>query len=484
MIVNVILSVLLGLLFTGVVIVIIFDSGDSGTKIAWLLAIAFIPVIGIVLYLLFGINYRHHYFFLRRHRAAIEKFHSENDAKIRHLLAGDAPFDAVEESFRPLARLLSHVEIGCNLSSGNSFEIITSGRRKYELLLKDISEAKESIHLEYFRFGKDRGSRDVVDVLEKRAREGGVEVRFLNENIANIPIPSSYYNKMRKSGIEVERFTNSKQGILSIPLQLNHRNHRKIVVIDGKIGYVGGMNINNHYFFKWRDTHLRIEGNAVASLQASFLNSWMTSGGTLKRPLPDYFHAYSSPAEGVFRDKLIQIVPDASDSRWPVLRMGYEWILQNARRYVYIQTPYFVPPEQVLSSLKSAALRGVDVRIMFPKKVDTPFMGAVNKAYYQECLDAGVRIYERGGEFIHSKTLVCDDYLSQIGTANIDYRSFNLNHEVNAYIYDTETALENKEIFIRDLTLSKEIIPEKWEKSRKWYKKLFSRLLRLIAGVL
>jgi Phosphatidylserine/phosphatidylglycerophosphate/cardiolipin synthases and related enzymes len=210
----------------------------------------------------------------------------------------------------------------------------------------------------------------------------------------------------------------------------------------------------------------------------------LTSGGSLKRPLPEYYHAYASPTEGVFKDKVMQIVPDASDARWPILRMGYEWILQNAKRYVYIQTPYFVPPEQILSCLKSAALRGVDVRIMLPEKVDTPFMGPANKAYYRECMDAGVRIYERGGEFIHSKTLVCDDYLSQIGTANIDNRSFNLNHEVNAYIYDAETALANKEIFFKDLAVSKEISPAEWYQSRKWYQKLLSRLLRLLAGVL
>ncbi len=483
MIISIILTVLLVILFIGVVILIIFDQGDSGTKMAWLLAITFIPVLGVILYLMLGINYRHHFFYQRRHKAAIAKFQSEKDAKVRQLLERDAPFDAVDESFRPLARLLAHVGIGCNLSTGNSFEIITSGQRKHELLLKDIREARESIHLEYFHFGKDRGGREVSDLLEQRAREG-IEVRFLNENIANFPTPSSYYNRMRKSGIEVERFTNRKQGILSIPMQLNYRNHRKIVVIDGKIGYVGGMNINNHYFFQWRDTHLRIEGNAVASLQTSFLDSWMTSGGSLKRPLPEYYHAYASPTEGVFKDKVMQIVPDASDARWPILRMGYEWILQNAKRYVYIQTPYFVPPEQILSCLKSAALRGVDVRIMLPEKVDTPFMGPANKAYYRECMDAGVRIYERGGEFIHSKTLVCDDYLSQIGTANIDNRSFNLNHEVNAYIYDAETALANKEIFFKDLAVSKEISPAEWYQSRKWYQKLLSRLLRLLAGVL
>ena len=483
MIASVILSVLLALLVLGVAIVIVFDNGDSGTKLAWLLTITFLPILGIILYLMFGINYRNHIFFERRHKAALERFRAEFDDKIVRLLDGKAPFEAVEEPFRPLARLLSKVDFGSNLSSGNSFEIITSGQRKHDLLLEDIRSARESIHLEYFRFGNDRGGREVQELLEQKAREG-VEVRFLNENIANMPIPSSYYNKMRKSGIEVERFTNSKQGILRLPLKLNYRNHRKVVVIDGRIAYTGGMNLNSHYFFQWRDTHLRIEGNAVAALQATFLDSWMTAGGTLKHPLTQYFKEFDKPAEAPFRDKLMQVVPDESDASWPLLQMGYEWLLQNARNYIYLQTPYFVPPQSFLNCLKSAALRGVDVRIMLPEKVDTFLMGPANKAYYRECLEAGVRIYERGGEFIHSKTVVCDDYLSQIGTANIDVRSFELNHEVNTYIYDRDTAIACKEIFFKDLEISKEIILEQWRARRKWYEMLLSRILRLFAGIL
>jgi cardiolipin synthase len=324
---------------------------------------------------------------------------------------------------------------------------------------------------------------EVMEALGKKASEG-VEVRFLNENIADFPIPTSYYNRMKKMGIEVERFTNSKQGILTIPMKLNYRNHRKIVVIDGKIAYTGGMNINKHYFFQWRDTHMRIEGNAVAALQTIFLDSWLTSGGKLKNPLPYYYKEYTEVPDGVFRDKLIQIVADESDSRWPLLQMGYEWVLQNAREYVYMQTPYFVPPVSFLNALKSAALRGIDVRLMLPAKVDTMFMGAANKAFYKECMDAGVKIYERGGEFIHSKTLVCDDYLSQIGSANIDIRSFNLNHEVNAYIYDSRTAIANKEIFFKDMEISELLEPEKWAAERKWYQSLFSRIMRLLSGIL
>ena len=483
MIFNYILSILLFLLFLGVILIIIFDDGDSGKKIAWLLLITVLPVVGIVLYLLFGISYRRPEVFRNAHKATIEKFAAETDGSFMRLLGGKEHLDELDTRFRPLAEFFLGSGTVSSLSGGNSFEIITSGQRKLDLLLKDIREAKHSIHVEYFHFGKDKGSRQVKELLEQKAREG-VEVRFLNENIANMPVPSTYYNKMRRSGIEVERFTSTRQGLLSVPMRLNYRNHRKIVVIDGRIGYTGGMNINDNYFFQWRDTHLRLEGRAVAALQTVFIDSWLSSGGKLKQPLPAYFHDFDSIPDGPLRDKLVQIVPGEADSRWPAIQMGYEWLFHNAREYIYLQTPYFVPPESFLLAMKSAALRGVDVRLMLPAKVDTPLMGAANTAYYSECLEAGVRIFERGGEFIHAKTVVCDDYLSQIGTANIDIRSFDINHEVNAYIYDRQTALECKRIFDGDLALSKEITLKQWKESRHWYESLLSRFMRLFSGLL
>jgi len=183
------------------------------------------------------------------------------------------------------------------------------------------------------------------------------------------------------------------------------------------------------------------------------------------------------------KDKLVQIVPDEPDSQWPIIQMGAVWAIQHAKDYFYIQTPYFVPPESVLMALKSAALSGIDVRIMVPKKADLFFMGPANKSFFSECLKAGIRIFERTGSFIHSKTFVSDNYISEIGSANMDFRSFNLDYELNAYIFDEGTALTNKQIFINDLESCKEVTLEKWE-SRPWYKKLLQRILRLFAPLL
>ncbi len=472
-----IISLLFILLIISAVIIILDDNCDSGRKVAWLLVITVLPVIGIILYLLVGINYRHHWYFKRKHQKTIDLFRTEADERLKDLLYGNSADSKVRPEYRNFVNLLG-VREHTSVCDGNDFEIITDGHRKFELLMKDLKNARESIHMEYFLFGNDSGSRAVKELLMKKAREG-VEVRFIHENIANITILPGYYNEMKNAGVQVVKFNNPRPHLLNLITSLNYRNHRKIVVVDGRIAYTGGMNISNKYFTKWRDTHLRITGNAVASLQYVFLDSWLTSGGGLDRKFIDYFPV----AEAEPADKLMQVVADEPNLQWPVLQMSYEWVIHNSKKYFWIQTPYFVPPIGVMDALKSAALSGVDVRLMIPAKADAPHMGPANESFFTECLEAGIKIYQRGGEFIHSKTFVCDDYLSSIGTANMDYRSFNINYEVNTYIYDEATALQNRDIFLKDMELSTELRLADWHR-RPWYKKLLERIMRLFAPLL
>ena len=476
------LTVFIILLMVSSVVVIVFDDASPAAKLAWILAIILLPILGMMLYLLFGINNRYHYIFKRRHRRYTALLKAETSPELEQLLSGHGKDDLVRETFRPLARLLGTGFHPC-VSDDNSFEIITEGKRKYELLLEDLRNAKESIHIEYFRFGTDSGSEDVRNILIQKAKEG-VKVRFINENIVNFSLFPGYYGRMRRAGIEVLKFTDPRRHLLELPTRLNYRNHRKIVVIDGRIGYTGGMNINNNYFQIWRDTHLRLTGNAVAALQFIFLDSWIIGGGKLDHPLPHFYPMLQgSTAEAApLRGKLVQVVQDEPDGGQPVLQMSYEWMLLNARKYVWLQTPYFAPPVAVLSALKAAALSGVDVRLMIPEKNDTIFMGSINKSYYRQCLEAGIRIFERGGNFIHSKTFVTDDYLSSIGSANIDNRSFNLNYEVNTYIYDEETALRNKAIFEEDLALCREVTLEEILATPR-YKRFCRKLVGLFSSL-
>ena len=367
----------------------------------------------------------------------------------------------------------------CPVTEGNSFEIITSGLRKRELLLKDLEEARSFIHIEYFRFGSDKAGREVREILMKKAAEG-VEVRFLNNNWSGlIRIPRSFFTKMIKAGVEEIRFTHIRQGLRKWLFRINHQQHRKIVVIDGRVAYTGGMNLNDNYFYRWRDTHLRITGPAVACYSASFLESWRDSGGRVSRPPEYYLPACEAEADAPFRDKALQVVEGSPESRPSVMLQGFCRILQDARKSVRIQTPYFVPPRCLLDAIKDAARRGVDVRMMLPKNVDTPFLAPLNRSYYTQCLKAGVRIFERGGSFIHSKTFTADDAIAVIGSSNLDERSFRLNYEVDTVIYDEETALRMRESFEKDQAEAQEILLPAWTAGRNWYHRLLPAFLKI-----
>ena len=480
LIIGLILRVLVAL---GIILHILYREKEADVQLIWLLLIALLPVAGLITYALCGINYRRSDVRERLHGRTWRLFGQLPEDLARTLFPENRQ-EKVEARFRPLVQLLRACGDGNRFYEGNAMEIITSGLRKRELLLEDIRKAKKFIHIEYFRFGNDKAGMEVRDALLQKVKEG-VEVRFLNNNMIGRNIPRSYFRKMAKDGIEVLPYTHIRNGFRSFLMRINCQNHRKIVVIDGEVAYTGGMNLNDNYFFKWRDTHLRIQGPVVARLQASFIDSWVSSGGRLSHPLRYYFPLPQPIVwDAPFKDQCMQVVTDSAEYPYPTTLLGYEWILQNARDYVYIHTPYFVPPTSFLNALKSAALRGVDVRLMLPKRVDTPLIGPANRSVYAECLAAGVRIFERSGEFIHSKTLVCDNSLSIIGASNLDMRSFFTNSEVNCFIYDAQTAQFCREQFLKDSEGTKEWTLESWKNSRKWYQEMSSHFMRLFHRLL
>ena len=505
MFLNYLLTALFGLLLVGVVLVILFENGDPGRKAAWLMIIAVLPVLGLVLYLMIGIDYRQHWrdHFFHRNRPDTQE--RPADAWLKEVPEGEGAPGTVREKYRGLAVLLSSGGAD-GVTDGNDVEIITEGKRKYDLLVRDLLLAERFIHVEYYLFGKDPWSDRIRDILMQKAR-AGVKVRFIHENIVNFDITGRYWKEMRKAGIEVLPFSSLRRNLLHFVTLLNYRDHRKIVVIDGRTGYTGGMNIKARYFEKWKDVHLRITGKGVASLQRSFLHTWYAAGGKLEPACGYYFPDTFRPeeplpgpdpsqrpavpaAEGTVipLDELhgvpLQIVPDEADNRWPITQMGYVRAINLAARYIWFQTPYFVPPEPVIEALKAAALSGVDVRLMLPYKADTRFLGPVNHSYFSECLAAGIRIFRwRGGVFNHAKTFVSDDYLTQVGSSNIDFRSFELNHEINTFLYDEGTALQYKAVFLKDQEESEEVRLEEWVR-RPMYRKLVERILRLLAPLL
>lgn len=467
------ISVLLAFLIIGIALVVGLDRGDSGHKLGWILTVTFLPFAGIILYLMFGIDFRTAGLYKRQHRKFLELVAGVPEDRRALLFGGEPAYDAVREAFRPMASLHGHTTLLPPVA-GNSYTTITSGQQKFQLLMADIQAAKESIHLEYYHFGTDSGSKLVMEALKQKAREG-VKVRFINENIGNFPYPHKYYGQLEEAGGEVTRF--SRLNPYTFLTRLNYRNHRKVVVIDGRIAYTGGMNLNNNYIYKWRDTHVRLEGPAVNQLQLIFMDTWITTGGHLDRPFEEYFPPQEVSADGV----LVQMVPDEPDVSIPVIQYSYEWAFHNAKHSIILQNPYFAPPESVLEALKSAALRGVDVQLMVPAQVDTPLMGPMNRSYYKELLEAGIKLYERSGVFSHSKTMVVDGYLFCIGTANIDNRSFNINFEDNTYIFSEKAARESLELFEKEKRELCRQVSQADVLAWPWYRRFWYYFVRLFA---
>ena len=467
---------------------VIMDNRQPAKTMAWALVIWFVPVVGIVFYIFFGVNTRKERLINQRQLDQLTK---------RSMLGFFEQQDLhLPEQHKPLIDLFISESFSLPFKDSHA-EFLTDGYQFFPRLLRDIAAARHHIHIDMYIIEDDPLGRLVSDALIAKVRSG-VEVRIIYDDVGCWNVKNPFFERLREEGIEVAPFLPVR--FPSFTSKVNYRNHRKVVVIDGKIGYTGGMNINDHYFKKWRDTHLRITGNAVASLQYTFLDSWLTGQGSIDRPMAEYYpmvtagqHIASvttgqpaSPSRGVhktLRNKLVQLVPDEPDLPYPILQYSYEWAIHHARTYIYFQTPYFVPPEPVLNALKSAAMSGVDVRLMIPEVADNILMRPANRAYYDEILRAGVRLFLKQGEFIHSKTFVCDDYLSSIGSANMDARSFDLNYEINSYIYDEETALLNRRIFMSDLEECRELTLAEWSR-RPWYARLIQSVIRLFAPLL
>lgn len=471
-----VLLITYGVLLVSTILIIVTDNSNSdpGKALAWLVLIFFLPLIGIFLYFIFGFDRR------RGNSADKDRYGFLSD--LIPLLPqdfesyanpADAHFDRLDSDYHGLVKLLESGNRS-RLLYGSKVEIITDGNRKFEKLMEDLKNARHHIHFEYFLFRKDEISRRIRALLMQKAEEG-VEVRFIYDNIANIDIFPSYYNKMRKSGVQVKPFT--KFSLSSIRRNPNNRNHRKVVVIDGKIGYVGGMNITSQTQ-RWRDAHLRLQGEGVHGLQISFLQIWHGSKGILPKELAPYF-----PKAQIFTGNLMQIVPDTPDSNHPYYSLAIVNAIENARKHIYIQTPYFMPTDSLKRALKTAALKGVEVRLMVSQKSDFAFMDWAIQANYEEMLSVGVHIHEIQNYFSHAKSMVIDDYLSVIGTTNLDHRSLELNFEINAFMYDPEVAAQNKQIFITDMQGCQELTLAQWQK-RSWKRKTLQTIMRFFSPLL
>lgn len=455
-------SILLGVLFflniVLAIIVIFLERKDAASTWAWLMVLFFIPFLGFFMYLLFGQNLTKRKLFQweDRKKIGIDKMLSD---QIIGISTRNFEFhNEVIENSRDII-YMHLVNNDAVLTQDNAVKIYTDGDDKFTALFDDIKAAKDHIHLQYYILKRDNLGKKLIKLLIEKAKQG-VKVRVLYDDLGSRSLTKGFFKELRAAGGEVEAFFPSRFHFIN--LRLNYRNHRKLAIIDGKIGYVGGFNVGDEYlglnpkFGYWRDTHLRIKGSAVYPIQTRFILDWNQASHRHDiHYAPSYF-----PLLDHTGSVGMQIVTSGPDSEWEQIKNGYIKMISSAKESILIQTPYFIPDASVLDTLKVAALSGVDVSIMIPNKPDHMFVYWATYSYIGEMLKAGVRIFIYDNGFIHAKTIIVDEQIASVGTANIDVRSFRLNFEVNAFIYDEEISSKLVDSFFEDVALSKELTQE------------------------
>lgn len=458
-------------------IVIFFERKEASNTWAWLLVLYFLPVVGFILYLLFGTSLRHAHLFQWEDKKKIGIVEILEKQMI-DLSTDDFPFRNNSSSYY---RDLIYMHLRYNdavLTEDNQVDIFTDGREKFEQLFKDIEAAENHIHIQYYIIQRDDLGKRFIEALTRKANEG-VKVRLLYDELGSRKLTKGFFKEFRQAGGRVEAFFPSK--LKFINLRLNFRNHRKLVIIDGEVGYVGGFNVGDEYlglnpkFGYWRDTHLRIKGPAVKAIQTRFILDW--NQASKHHDITYQPHYFPTPVYQGTTD--LQIVTSGPDSEWEQIKNGYIKLISSARKSILIQTPYFIPDASLLDALRIASLSGIDVNIMIPNKPDHLFVYWATTYNVGELLKAGANVFIYDNGFIHAKMIVVDEEVSSVGTANIDVRSFKLNFEVNAFIYDEGIAEKLTKIFYKDIEVSRQLTMEEFEKRSKWvrFKESIARLL-------
>lgn len=453
---------------------------EAGYTWAWLMVLFFIPILGFVLYIFFGRNLKkknfYHLFIEEQ-----EFVQAETDRQLASL------HDEVQEISPWLQKYTELITMNIRsshglLSSDNDIVIYSDGHQKFDALFEDIRSARTEINIQYYIIQPDTLGKKLRDALTRKAEEG-VKVRLLYDEVGSKRIAPGFFKELRAAGGEVEVFFPSL--LRPLNFRINNRNHRKLCIIDGMTAYIGGFNVGDEYlgldkkFGYWRDTHLRITGNAVNHIQGRFILDWHQAG---KHKRGDYeeFSFYTGGHTGT---SPVQIITSGPNSETEHLKNMYIKLILSARKSVYIQTPYFIPDTSFMDACKIALLSGVDLRIMIPNKPDHPFVYWATWAYAGDLLNYGAKIllYENG--FLHAKTIVADGEVASVGTMNIDSRSFRLNFEVNAIVYDRQVAAQLEDLFLQDSLLSSELTPERY-KERSLMIKLKEGISRLLSPIL
>ncbi|CAG9622839.1 cardiolipin synthase [Sutcliffiella rhizosphaerae] len=471
----------ISILFTISVVFIAFlislENRHPTRTLTWLVVLGAFPVLGFFFYLLFGRNVRKRRLFQRKallDKEVLEEIEGKREysSEERHLL---------DEGKRGIFQLSQNIGRS-PISFQTETVVLTNGDQTFAKILEEISKAKHHIHFEYYIVRDDIIGNQIKDLLIEKAKSG-VQVRFLFDAVGSFQLSNKYIKELRAAGVHIISFSPVRMPVFNN--KINFRNHRKIIVVDGEVGFVGGLNIGDEYlgrdkyFGFWRDTHLYVRGEAVRTLQLIFLQDWYyATDESLLTP------SYLTPT---FVDEKkyggVQMIAGGPDQEWEVIKNLYFSMITSARNSIWIASPYFVPDDDIFTALKVAALGGLDVRLLVPSRPDKRLVYYASRSYFPEMMEAGVKIYEYKKGFLHSKVVIVDEEIASIGTANMDMRSFHLNFEVNAFLYNTDSVNTLVKDFEQDLLDSKSILKNEYA-NRPLNQKIFESMARLASPLL
>lgn len=478
-IIRILVFILYTVILARVLLTVLLERGSPARTLAWSLFMLVAPVIGIGSYFLFGKRVRKRRLFQIKHSPEVEAFQVYVQSQHNHFGQSGMAREELLCANRKLINLLAQNGHSL-LTTGNRVEILQDGKVTFQSILEAIREAKEFINILYYIIEEGELADQLFALLARKKREG-VTVRVIFDGFGSWFLSRTFLKRIRASGIDIHPF---------VPLSLwrffnkiNYRNHRKIVVVDGKIGFTGGINISDKYLHgdpelgHWRDTHLRIEGPAVSGLQFVFLTDWYFVSGKYLIKRADLFPRLQPQG-----DTYAQIIAGGPNNTFANIKQQYFAMITGAHRYVIMATPYFIPGDNILFAMKTAALSGVHVRLILPYKSDSVILKWSVRAYLEELMEAGVEVFFYHNGFLHSKIIIADDVAS-IGTANVDERSFEHNFEVNALLYDAQISKELKQQLEDDLVNCRQLNLEDFRK-RPPLDKIKESVVRLLEPIL
>lgn len=453
------------------VVVVLKENRNPIRALSWVIALIFLPGVGLIFYLFFGRSLRG------------EMLSQKNRRRLRHSFE---PYGiklqdtSLNKEQKNLVMLGTQV-CGYPLTYNNEVDIFIRGDEKFEALKKDLREAKKRIYLQYYIFLDDKIGNEIAEILEEKARQG-VEVKVIYDHVGSFSASNKFFRRMQEAGIEVHPFF--RVNFPQFANRINWRNHRKIVIIDGDTGYIGGMNIADRYAYGngkkkelWRDTHFRVKGDIVESLLHAFLVDWNF------RKKDPYIPILPPRQDKIRNEKGIQLVTGGPISQWDNLSLMFLKAITQSKRLIWIQTPYFLPTDALFNALQAAALANIDVRIMMPAHTDSMLLHYASFSYISQCLKAGIKIYLYQPGMLHAKSMIIDDDLVTAGSTNFDFRSFENNFECNLFIHDPELNAKMRDIFYSDMKECEKLQKEKWKK-RPLSHRFLESLLRLVSPIL